>query len=139
MEGVELLNYLVNRPDVLGGLAPGYQHVDLTHFFDNPMNLMFGDERGAVIFGYRGGDVYEMHYLFTAECRGREALRRIKAAITTVFTEHGGRAICGAAPRENRAARTINRALGGRPLGASYDSQGRPCITYILEKESWAT
>lgn len=136
---IELLNDIANRPEVLDGCAPGYAGLNLAEFFNEPNNIMLGDERGVLLFAYSDRtDSYEMHYLFTHELRGQAALKACRAAIKTVFTRTGAAAIFGATPRENRAARAMNRALGARPIGVSQDSQGRACINYILERATWA-
>ena len=136
-EDIALLNRVANRPEVLSGIAPNYFKVDLSRFFDNPRNVLWGDERGLVLFGHLGADVFEMHYLMTNRLAGPEAFQAIKAAIRALFTYHNAIAICGGTPRENRPARAVNRALGGRPIGVSQDSQGRPCINYMLERARW--
>lgn len=138
MEKAELLNWVANRPEVLAGAAPGYEGLDLSAFFDDPRNMMFGDEKGVILFQWCAPGVYEIHYLFTALLRGAAALRVIRAALRVMFTYRDATAIVGATPRENRAARAINRALGARPTGVSVDSQGRDCITYALERSTWA-
>lgn len=133
-----LLNAVANDPSVLRHIAPGFHSIDLTPFFADPRNKLFGDSDGLVIFGARGGGEYEMHYLFTRRRRGKAALQQLRYAISMMFTEHSATAICGETPRDNRAARTVNRALGGRPVGVSTDSLGRPSINYRLERASWA-
>lgn len=133
----ELLNRVANQPEVLAGVAPGYLRLDLEGFLEQPRNVMFGDERGLVLLGFKNAGVYDMHYLFTSSLRGRYALNAIKEAIGALFTYHSAHAITGSTPRDNRAARAMNRALGGRPIGVSVDSQGRHCIDYVLERATW--
>lgn len=132
------LDAVANDPSVLPGLAPGYDAVSLAAFFDRPGNLAFGDRDGAVLLGNRGDGVYEIHYLLTERRRGKAAAELIAEAVATLFTEHDATAICGETPREYRAARMMNRAHGGRPVGVSTDSHGRPCITYMLDRATWA-
>lgn len=133
----EMLNRVANAPEVIRGLAPGYLAIDLKAFFDSPENVMFGDDRGVVLFGAKGDGAFDMHYLFTSSLRGRAALSTIKEAISALFTCHLAHVITGSTPRENRAARAMNRALGGIPYGVSVDSQGRHCIDYVLERATW--
>jgi RimJ/RimL family protein N-acetyltransferase len=133
----DLLNRVINQPEVLHALAPGYLTIDLTGFFDAPGNLMLGDDRGVVLFAYCGDGTYEMHYALTSSLRGKAALQAIRTAIGALFTYRDAHAIVGSTPRDNRAARVINRALGGRPYGVSVDSMGRDCIDYVLERATW--
>lgn len=135
----KVLAYVGNQPEVLEHLAPGFAEMDYSNFFKEPRNLFYGDERGVLLFFWRGEAIYELHYLLTDRLRGKEALRFIKKCLADVFTSHHAYAICGATPRENRAARAMNRALGGRTVGVSQDSFGRHCIVYALERPKWAT
>lgn len=136
-DNIDLLNRIVNQPEVLAAMAPGYLAVNLAGFFDRPGNLMLGDERGVVLFSFLGDGTYKMDYALTSSLRGRNALRAIRTAIAALFTQREAHAITGSTPRENRAARVMNRALGGRPYGVSVDSQGRDCIDYVLERATW--
>ncbi len=133
----ELLNRVVNQPEVLSELAPGWLSLDLAEFLNQPGNLMLGDDRGLVLFRYMGDSTYEMHYALTSSLRGPDALRAIKTAMSALFTYRDAHAIVGSTPRDNRAARAMNRALGGRPYGVSVDSSGRDCIDYVLERARW--
>lgn len=134
-----LLNYVANHPDVLPGLAPGHQALDLTGFFAEQRNVMFGDTRGLILFVLLpDGEAFEMHWLLTRAIRGAAALGMARNAVRTMFTNYDCCAIVGATPRENLAARRMNCALGGLPVGVSQDSQGRPCINYRLERRRWA-
>lgn len=133
----ELLNRVANQPEILLQIAPGYLRVDLAPFLDKPGNLMLGDDRGLVLFSFLGDNSYQMDYLLTSNLRGPNAIRAIKTAIAALFTYREAHAITGATPRENRPARAMNRALGGRPYGVSVDSQGRHCINYVLERSTW--
>lgn len=134
---VELLNFVVNQPEVLREVAPNYAWVDLTRFFERPGNRMFGDDRGVVIFGDHGNGTFEMHYLFSSAAHGAHALRVIREGLEKMFTEHGASCIFGVTPRDNLPARMMNRALGGRPIGEKHDNLGRLCIVYKLERDTW--
>jgi hypothetical protein len=133
----DLLNCVANQPEILAEIAPGYLRIDLAPFLDKPGNLMLGDERGLVLFSFLGDSTYQMDYLLTSSLRGKNAMRAIRTAISALFTQHQAHAITGQTPRDNRPARAINRALGGRPYGVSVDSQGRHCIDYVLERATW--
>jgi hypothetical protein len=135
----ELLNHVVNQPEVLRYVAPGYSHVDLTDFATKPGNVIMGDEGGFVICAPISEGVFDIHFLLTDEIRGPDALSFIRYCINLMFTEMGATAIVGATPRDNRACRAMGRALGFRPVGEKTDSFGRPCITYKLERVLSAT
>lgn len=134
----ELLAHVANHPDVLRFIAPGAGSIDLGAFFEVEENVMFGDERGLLLFLAQPDHTFQMHYLLTEAIRGRVALKMAKNAIKTMFTNFDACAITGSTPREYHAARMMNRALGGVPVGVSQDSKGRPCIDYRLERVTWA-
>lgn len=136
---VALLNHCANHPDVLPHVAPHHDEIDLSRFFDVPENCMFGDARGLLLFAYHTpSHTYQMHWLLTSAIRGAAALAMARNAIGTMFTNFDCCAITGMTPRENSAARLMNRALGASPVGDATDSQGRACIVYRLERSAWA-
>lgn len=130
---------IVNQPEILPWVAPGHLRLDMEPFFERPGNLMLGDARGVVLFAPLENGFYTAHFLFTSSLRGRDALRTIRAAFTALFTYRDALAITGAIPREHRASRAMVRALGCRPIGECVDSHGRSCVTYIMERKTWAT
>ncbi len=134
---LELLNSVVNEPEVLSAVAPGRQCVDLSMFFDKPGNLIFGNEHGLLAFAYLGDGIYEGHYLFTNTMNRRLAMLLARRALRVLFTRYGASAIVGVTPRGNLGARVVNRALGLQPVGSATDTAGRPCIKYRLEKTQW--
>lgn len=137
--GLALLERLANHPDILPWVAPGLDSVDVAAHDVSGLRV-FGDDRGAVMFRPVAAEpgVFEMHYLFTQDLRGKAALDMIRRCVTTMFTDHCATAICGAVPREHRASRVMSRALGARPIGSHTDFFGRCCIVYVIERKSWA-
>ena len=133
-----LLETLINEPDILKACAPGYEQVYAEGFFTRPGNVIFGDFDGAILFGFLEDGRYEGHYLFTRKLRGRDRIERCRDALNYMFTVKNAFAIVGQTPRENHAARVMNRALGFRPTGVSKDQFGRDCINYVLERRQWA-
>lgn len=135
------VNELANMPDIAPYLAPAYCNLDLSKFFENPDNICILKARGAMLFGaVQDGPpgFYDTHYLFPRQAAAIN-LTAARACVAEMFDRHGARVLCGNTPRENRAARYINRALGSVPMGMGIDSQGRPCIFYVLERATWAT
>ena len=135
---IKLLEGVMNRPEVLPHVAPGIDVATAGTFFDDPRNIMFGDERGLALFHVIADGLVEGHYLLTNEVRGPERLQMLRGFITQLFTLHDAWAIQGKTPRDMLHARCMNRALGFRPVGTSVDSDGRDCINYILERSTWA-
>lgn len=133
----ELLNYVVNQPEVLRGVAPGYDGIDLSEISSRPNTLIFGDEHGVLLFNYLGDGIYEGHYMFTDTLGRRDAMKLARRAIKELFTTHCASSINGVTPRANFGARAFNRALGLVPVGEATDTAGRSCIKYRLERASW--
>jgi len=136
---VHLLNIAANHPAVRPWLAPGNDPLELSRFFDEPNNLLLGDERGVVLFVWLGEGFYACHMILTPALRGRDALTALRKSFTSLFTLRDAVAITGLITRENRASRAIVRALGCRPIGTANDPGGRSCISYIMERATWAT
>lgn len=131
-----LLNQVINDmlPD-WPGLAPGFDRVDMTAFFDHPGNFMLGDKDGIALFGLVAPGVYEGHYLFP----GPASIDKCRAFLSTVFIDHYADAIIGHVPVEHSAARAMTRALGFTRQGTSVSFSGRSCVDYVLERRKWET
>lgn len=138
-EKIKLLNTVANQPEVLSWVAPGFDRVDLSAFFDRPGNLMLGNALGVVLFSNMTEGLYSAHFLFTDRLRGPDALHAIKLAFSSLFTYRDCVAITGLIPRENRASRAMVRALGCRQMGQAIDAAGRACNSYIMERARWVT
>lgn len=138
---IALLNSIANQPAILKAIAPACIALDLRKFFDEPRNLMLGDERGVILFAYfmdlGDGPFYEIHYLLTDKLKGRDKFRAAWLAINAVFREKRAAVIFGSTPVGNRAARVMNRLLGGRPDAACVDAQERNCVRYVLDRKTW--
>lgn len=138
MMDANTLNRIANNPAVKYFVMPAETRIDLSSFLEDPRNLVFGNARGAVIFPYIGQGHYQAHWLLV-DIRGKEALDLGRKALRELFTIHSAHAIHGVTPRDNRAARLMNRALGFTLVGTTTDPAGRPCNEYKLDRETWAS
>jgi hypothetical protein len=109
--------------------------LDYAPFYFKPDTILIGDRRGVVALDYAGDGVYVWHWVLGPEARGKAGVELGRRAIKEVFTRPWVKAIRGRTPRDFRAARLMNRALGARPVGKSVDFAGRPCVDYLLERE----
>lgn len=132
-----LLNFVANQPEVLPGIAPGRDCIDLSHFLDKPGTILVGDEHGLILLVRDLCGQYEGHYLITDTADRRKMVKLARLAIAEAFTKHGASSIKGVTPRGNLGARALNRALGFTPTGLTTDTARRDCIRYILERETW--
>jgi hypothetical protein len=138
VDKIRILEQVMNRPEVLPNIAPGMSNVSAGTYFDNPTNLMFGDEKGLVLFHRIADGLVEAHALLTNELHGTARLAALRSAVSQLFTLHDAWAIQGLTPRDMLHARCMNRALGFRPVGTATDADGRECVKYILERSTWA-
>lgn len=128
-----------NDASVLPEIAPGFDFVDMTAFYQRPGNFALIEGDAVALFAEIEPGVVEGHYLFPDSVRGKKAVDAARKIIDTVFTVYQPRAIHGATPRDNRAARVMNRVLGFKPLGRTKeDASGRECVCYELRREEWA-
>lgn len=132
------LDRVFSDPWILEKAAPGRERVALSDF--PPGTLVIGEpDTGAGLFIPTGrpGEYYG-HYAFTSQLRGPTLVRAARRILGEVFTYYGFVRIIGLTPRDNRAARSINRALGFIPTGRTVlDAQGLTCGVYIMEREQW--
>lgn len=129
------LQELVNDPLIL----PAYdleegQTWDLSEVYDNPKNIAFITDAGAMLFGYEKPGQYECHFMFRTTYPGSVIKRDAKAMLQEMFTKYGAHVIKGYPPRGNRAVRVMGVALGFKKIiGADFmDDLGRHCETYEI-------
>lgn len=133
------LDELANHPDVHEAIAPRAVKLALGLLFEDPRNIIVGNKLGGVLLVYVAPGIYQWHYLMTTALSGRAKLALAREALRTAFTVYGAHAIHGSTPRDFRAARWFNRALGASPTGTSIDGAGRECIDYRLDQGTWAS
>lgn len=120
-------------------MAPGYTSFDLSDLIKDRKNIVLRCGPAFAVFTRIADDgQYEGHYLFPPEIKGKKAVSVAKKLLSEMFTKHSAMLIHGLTPRDNRAARVINRALGFSPVGASRNASDQECIHYVLEAEKWA-
>lgn len=105
------LNFLVNDPDIrpyCGG--DGKSFLDFTPNFENL--LCFEADGGAWMLDEEEQDIYECHYFFMPEYRGKYALNFGRTVINIMFSIFGAKELIGRAPVENRLTSFYNTALG---------------------------
>lgn len=133
------LNAAANQPEVLPFVAEGFDAIDLGPFFNNPANVALHHEDGVMIFAQARPHIFEGHYLFPKEVRGKAALRIANAMITEMFTKHGAHVIYGDISRTNRAACVFTRALGFHRLYPGADKVAAPLLRFFMTREEWAS
>ena len=133
------LNRAVNKPEIIPFVAKGYDYVDLSAFVAKPRNVALEQEGGVMIFAEATPNVFEGHYLFPKEVRGKQAQSIARAMISEVFTNHGAHAIYGDISRDNRAACVFTRALGFHVFWKSVDCDAAPRVRYFMTREEWAS
>lgn len=131
-----MIGNLLNHPDIrpaMGG--DGWLDAELL-----PPHIYLGDERGGMLFIENATGIYEVHYLFTAEIRGGEALKIASGMILALMLDHDAKMIWGSVPIGNRPARIFTRKLGFTSLGIR-ERLDKSFEDFVLRREwvSWAT
>lgn len=137
---IERANELANHPQIRPHLSgPEDAPIDLTAFFENPLNVACFEGSGLVLFAAIPGKPgwYDTHYLFPRSPY-KDTLAAVRRAVETMFATESALVLCGMTPRENRAARSLNRALGTKKVGEGLTPGGRSCIMYAMERKTWA-
>lgn len=126
-------------PAVKEHLIGPYDTVDLSKFFADPesLSLKVGDAI-AMFAKHPDNGAYEAHFAFPPSVRGSAAIRAAEQMLEFMFTKRGACVIYGQTPRDNRAARLVNRRLGFQVSGHSTNELGWKCIDYELRSLSWA-
>ncbi len=132
----ELLNRIANEP--YNQQALGYEHIDLSGFYNRPGNIAIGTDQGVGLFSYFGHGKWMGHYLFSSGLSGVDTIGLARSIIDKVFTLEPASAILGQTPEGNKPARMLTRALGFAPVGTSTTASGRSCVNYKLERSHWA-
>lgn len=133
------LNAAVNTPGVKEFVVPPeFDSLDMTSFVDDPDNVVLRYGDAVLMFRRMWGYVFEAHYLFPPSVRGSAAVLAAKKMLETMFTTYRASAIHGHTPRENRAARVMNRRLGLTPSGAVPNLNEPDTVHYVLERKTWA-
>lgn len=138
---VEEIEAALNREEVLRAFHPTAPWISMGAFYSRPGNVALRSVEhpdALALFCETEPGRYELHYLCGPQARGKIALEVLREMFNQIFTLWKARVIFGATPRDNRAARSMNRLLGGLPVGSEIDDQGRECIVYELEASRWA-
>lgn len=136
------LDACANDPRVLPHIAPGEAALSIGWLLTTGAHVFFtrddeGTDNAALFIRERTPGEFEGHYLFPT-LRGKLARRFAVHAVRSMFDNVGASAIIGRVPLEHRSSRIMSRAIGCAPAGHSVDYYGRPCITYRMERDSWA-
>lgn len=100
-----------------------------------PGNVAVSFDNGDIaLFDDEGDGTYEGHLLFTS--RGKEALRHVKEAFSTMFIEYGAKLLFGLVPEDRRDVKLLLRWAGARSRGLRYTVHGF-CELFILTNASW--
>ena len=112
-KNADFINKLVNDPSIrptAGG--DGVSYIDFSPNFDKIISLE--GKGGAWLFFEEDKDIYECHYFFLPEFRGRYALEFGRKVLKYMFDIIGAKKLFGRAPVENRSTSIYNTALGGK-------------------------
>jgi len=123
MNQTERINALINHPSIFPHVSCGMPFpLDIADVLAQEGVVAYDGAVGAVIFEPvvdDGPGVYEGHYFFLPEGRGKVAIRFGQQALRCMFERHNARLIWGYTPWDNVAARAFNRLVGLKSFGKS--------------------
>lgn len=103
-------------------------------FLDDPENVAIVNGEDISLFEGSDSNDFEVHFLYKSS--GRAAIDASKAALASMFKDHGAELIFGMTPVELRHARLHARLIGGRSGGIRQTEHGA-CELFVLSKELW--
>ncbi|MFC0304392.1 hypothetical protein ACFSTI_29280 [Rhizorhabdus histidinilytica] len=131
-----MLNRIANHPEVKPYFGPGGVEVyfDELAALPNDYALLCNGEDAGAIFEWSGPGIWQMHYLSLPSCRGRRCIAEFRRMIDWMFEQEGARTIWGQTPIANKAARWLNRQLGGTSYGIREHHISGPCELFKVER-----
>jgi hypothetical protein len=102
-------NGICNLPEVRPGLG-GEGEIDVSALILNPANYALKTEHGGFILIAHGAGVYSVHSQFSAEGRGKFAVRAMRAGLEYMFTRTDCMRIFSHCPDSNPATLGLARA-----------------------------
>lgn len=102
--------------------APGNRGVDGAAWLASEGNIALTFDDDVMLFEDCGDCTYEMHVLFKS--RGRQAIERVKKAISTMFEQHGAEVLFGLVPDDRRDVKMLARWTGCKSAGKRRTSEG---------------
>lgn len=113
-----LLDAIVNHPDVRPTIENGSERIDSSTVLDDPDNVVYANENGAVLFIRERPGVYRGHIGMLANGRGKLALAFGRECLDDLFTRFDASLVVASVPLRLRHARLLCRMLGFRSTGA---------------------
>lgn len=113
-----------------------YEEVDYQKWLDNHKNVMFTEDGSIGLATYEYKGVYNLHWFFTKEHRGKAALELAHRMLNKFFTEIDCNAFRGLTPIKNRAASYLARQMGCKSYGI-LEMDTEPHELFILTKDEY--
>ena len=131
----QLVNALINHPDIRPTMERGEHRIDSTEVVENLNNVVFASEHGVIVFLYKGEGVYEGHIGLLAACRGKQGLKLAGEALDRLFGQYNARKVTSAIPNALPQAKMFVRRLGFTSEGVAED---KPVENFVMEARRWA-
>ncbi len=109
------VNAIINHPDVFPFVADGMPYPLNCAELMIGRNIFLMCEGGGFCLVWQHDDVYEGHYYFLSDFRGRHAITEGRNALK--WCGDRGISLIGHTPLDNRQARFFNRQMGMRSIG----------------------
>ena len=107
---------LVEEPTVKPWL-PVLTLENLNTYLADPRTVALIDGQACAVFEWSAPGCYEGHYVFGADCRGKQAIIAATDICGIMINDYGARMLWGEIKLSNRHARWFSRQIGFRSLG----------------------
>ncbi len=115
----EEINCIINHPDVFPHVAYGaLWPLDVEPLMDGK-NIFVMADGGGFAFIHVEDDIYEGHYYFLPEFRGKYAINAAKECLNWLAEREI--TLIGRTPLKNKSARLFNKLIGMKRVGISDD------------------
>jgi hypothetical protein len=136
-EDATLHNYIANHAAVRPTIGYHEGETDFSPLFDTENRHLYrllSDGIGvAMLFEWSAPGVWQTHTMALPHLRGAHCVKAMKAMLHHMATVEGARMVWGQTPTELRAARMLNRLIGGADAGTGFDAMGTPVTYYTWE------
>ena len=127
----ELVNSVVNAPEVRPFVGPGADFLDLSDHVSKPENLFLMGEHGGFALVWSAPEAYEVHTFILNGGRGKWARNAAQEAMN-YMAEQGASLLWTKIPDDQPNVAAFAAAMGMKPTGQIIETFGKPYAVYKM-------